>query len=274
MIYTGVNEEYLELSTVKDPAHLLHKNVPESTLSILWFTEGQSTIVIDNVPHTFNPGQICCLTEFHSIAINQLGTLRLIRFDRPFYCIIDHDSEVGCKGLLFFGASNVPVIQITPEEQEKFDILWRMFELEVQASEDLKQDMLQMLLKRLLILATRLYKNQELPMMVSSPDQDLIREFNFLVEQHFKSKHTVQAYADLLFKSPKTLSNQFKRIIGKTPLAFIQERRYLEAQRMLMFSNMSIKEIALDLGFEDSQSFSRFIKKQSGKAPSALRNAS
>ena len=37
-----------------------------------------------------------------------------MRFDRPFFCVIDRDSEVGCKGILFFGASELPVLTIDP----------------------------------------------------------------------------------------------------------------------------------------------------------------
>ena len=40
---------------------------------------------------------------------------------------------------------------------------------------------------------------------------DLIREFHFLVQMHFREKHAAADYADLLYKSPKNLSNAFKK---------------------------------------------------------------
>jgi hypothetical protein len=79
-------------------------------------------------------------------------------FNRAFYCIADHDSEVGCKG--FFGASQFPKITIPDEELEKFEILWKMFAIEMESKDDLQNDMLLMMLKRLLILCTRIYKEQ------------------------------------------------------------------------------------------------------------------
>lgn len=47
---------------------------------------------------------------------------------------------------------------------------------------------------------------------------DMIRCFNFLVEQHFREKHGAADYTDLLFKSPKTLSNLFLKVGSRRSL--------------------------------------------------------
>ena len=79
-------------------------------------------------------------------------------------------------------------------------------------------------------------------------------------------------YADLLNKSPKTLSNLFKKITDKSPLKFIHDRKMLEARRLLAYTEMSVKEIAYELGFDDLQSFSRFFKKLASIAPSDFKS--
>lgn len=96
---------------------------------------------------------------------------------------------------------------------------------------------------------------------------DMIRDFQFLVEQHFKTKHSVQEYADLLNKSVKTLANTFSKASDKSPLQIIHERKVLEAKRMLRYTDKPIKEIAYELGFEDIQTFSRFFKKMESLSP-------
>jgi AraC family transcriptional activator of pobA len=128
--------------------------------------------------------------------------------------------------------------------------------------------MLQMILKRLLILCTRLYKEQSDLKSLTSFDSDLVREFNFLVEKHFKKIHTVKEYAELLNKSPKTIANLFSKMSSKTPLSYIHDRIMLEAKRLLFYTDKPIKEIGYELGFEDIQSFSRFFKINEGKSPS------
>ena len=177
---------------------------------------------------------------------------------------------MSCKGVLFFGASRLPVVQVPIDELDKFETLWKMFLIEMDSDDNLQIDMLQMMLKRYLILCTRIYKMQALNLDKKS-DYDLIREFNFLVEQHFKTKHTIAEYAELLNKSPKTLSNLFSKTGAKTPLQYIQDRKMLEARRLLHHSDMQIQEIAYEIGYEDIQTFSRFFKKKEGISPTAFR---
>ena len=83
--------------------------------------------------------------------------------------------------------------------------------------------------------------------------------------------HQVQDYANLLFKSPKTLSNIFSKYSDRSPLQLIKDRIILEAKRLLMYTEMSSKEIAFELGFDDPASFSRFFKNAVKESPSAFK---
>lgn len=272
MEYKGHTDEYLLLVEITpDNCHLLKKPATQEQ-SLLWMTAGGNQLNIDGRDYTFEENEVVCLTQFHRLSAKKVSSLRMVRFNRPFFCVIDRDSEVGCKGILFFGASQLPVFRIPADELEKFDILWRMFCLEMQSRDSLQIEMLQMMLKRLLILSTRLYKAQKMAGTATEGTQmDLIREYNFLVEQHFRTKHTVAEYANMLHKSPKTISNLFSRLGAKTPLQLIQERKMLEARRLLHYTDMPVKEIAYELGYEDLQTFSRFFKAQEGVSPSEFR---
>lgn len=267
MKYKGKSNEYLLLTTVTNTDNALLKEPLENGLTVLWNIDREALLVIDGVQFRIQKNQIIFLTEFHQTEIKNIQQLRLIRFNRSFYCIIDHDSEVGCKGILFFGASQVPLISIPVDESEKFETLWKMFGIEMQSKDSLQIEMLQMMLKRFLILCTRLYKIQHKVLTMGKGSMDIVRQFNFLVESFFKTKHTVAEYAGLLNKSPKTLSNLFAQYNQKTPLQIIQDRKLLEARRLLHYTDKSVKEIAYELGFEDVQTFSRFFKKKEGVSP-------
>jgi len=267
MKFIGHTEEYLFLETIDSRSCDILKEHIESSLTILWFQSDTNILIIDGKEEVFSKNQIVFLTEFHQIVPKKIGEIRILRFNRPFYCILDHDSEVGCKGILFFGASQLPVITLAQEDYEKFDTLWKMFTIEMESNDNLQIDMLQMMLKRYLILCARRYKNQE-NYPVERNETDLVREFNFLVEQHFRSKHSVAEYAELLHKSPKTISNIFSKMDSKSPLKYIHDRIALESRRMLYYTDMPVKEIAYQLGFDDIQAFSRFFKKQEGISPS------
>jgi AraC-like DNA-binding protein len=274
MKYIGTTSEYLCLTTNDiESCNILNESV-ENCLTVLWFTQSnQNKLIIDGDEFVFSKNEIVFLTEFHKISIDKLENVKLLRFNRPFYCILDNDIEVGCKGALFFGASQVPIITIPEEDLDKFETLWKMFIIEMQSSDNMQRDMLQMMLKRYLILCTRIYK-PKIQYPIENRDFDIVREFNFLVETHFKSIHSVTQYAELLHKSPKTISNLFRKFNSKSPLQFIQERKMLEAKRLLIYTTKQIKEIAYDLGFEDIQTFSRFFKRNEGMSPSKYKEAS
>jgi AraC-like DNA-binding protein len=270
MKFIGKTNEFIELTVLDGPQCDIFTDVPSSSLTILWFESDENDFIIDGKPYTFNKNQIVFFTEFHKIQVLKKGRTKYLRFNRSFYCIIDHDVEVSCKGILFFGASQLPVINISNDDIDHFETLWKMFSIEMEWVDNLQAGMLQMMLKRYLILCTRLFKSQhQFTEIIGSTD--IVREFNFLVETYFKTKHSVVEYAELLNKSPKTISNVFSKLDHKSPLQYIQDRKMLEARRLLVHSGMSVKEIANEIGFEDLQSFSRFFKKYEGISPSEYR---
>ena len=189
MQFQGRTNEYLLLTDITSQnCHILNEPI-ESSLSILWTQEEGTELIIDGITYTLAKNQVIFLTEFHKVEVIKVNSIRFIRFNRSFYCILDHDNEVSCKGLLFYGASTVPSISLPEEELEKFETLWTMFKIEMKSRDSLQIEMLQMMLKRLIILCTRLIKEQNQQSQLELPTLDLIREFNFLVEIHFKEKH-------------------------------------------------------------------------------------
>ena len=92
-----------------------------------------------------------------------------------------------------------------------------------------------------------------------------------LVDTHFKEKKQVQDYAELLFRSPKTISNLFSEYGLPSPLKVIHDRVVSEAKRLLLYTNKSAKEIGIILGFEDIATFSRFFKKMAKESISEYR---
>ncbi len=277
MIYTGSNGEYLELSEIKQSDALTALPAPhgagiENTLLFIWIRGDDAVMTYEGTDIALRSNTVVCLSFFRSLSFRKLTGARIVRFNPEFYCVLNHDSEVSCKGVLFYGAHQLPLFHVDGDDLAKFELLWEVFHAEMAAADRLQLEMLQMLLKRFIILATRVYKAQNRYYRLDSPDVDLVREFNFLVEQHFKTKHTVTEYADLLHKSPKTLSNVFSNLAGKTPLQIIHDRKHVEARRLLRYTSKTVSEIAYEIGFEDVQTFSRFFKKQDGNSPTEFKN--
>lgn len=85
-------------------------------------------------------------------------------------------------------------------------------------------------------------------------------KFKDLLEKHFSEWHKVNEYASELNISPDYLNATLKSGIGKTAKELIQQRIILEAKRLGLHTELSGKEIAFQLGFEDPSHFSKFYK--------------
>ena len=245
----------------------------DTTIKFLWNrNEIPVMIKVDDFEFSLKPDQIMTVTYLQKVSY-ELTELPLTSFlfNREFYCISDHDSEVSCNGILFFGTQDLPIITIPLEQKKKFELLYEVFLDEFKTPDKIQGDMLQMLLKRLIIICTRLAKEQLIVKTLNNEQIELIRKFNFLVDMHYKTKRKVSDYADLLFKSPKTLSNLFSIYNQKSPQQIILERLSLEAKRLIHFTDKQNQEIAFELGFSDPAHFSRFFKKMTQMTPSEYR---
>ncbi len=242
--------------------------------TIAWNRGTAQQVTIDKVAYTMEPATMLPIMLNQSFVFERPEDIVAWQFNREFYCIANHDAEVGCVGFLFFGPSPTMFVKLVEEDVEMLCRLLAVFEEEFLSDEDIKAEMLRMLLVRLIIIATRLAKKQYLGTEEVVEDKfNLIRQYNLLVEVHFRKERQVQFYAGLLHKSPKTISNIFSLYSKKTPLQVIQERVITEAKRLFYYTDKTVKEIADELGFEDAAHFSKFFKNSTSQNPSDLRKA-
>ncbi len=157
-------------------------------------------------------------------------------------------------------------IRLSQEDRERMNRMLEMIKDEFETTDDIQGEMMQVLLKRLIIIVTRLAKDQYISNELPGDKLDIIRKYNFLVETHYKKEHQVSFYAGQLYKSPKTLSNLFALYNHRTPLQIIQERLAQEAKRLFLYTDKTAKEIAYELGFEDAGHFGKFFKRLTGQS--------
>lgn len=92
-----------------------------------------------------------------------------------------------------------------------------------------------------------------------------------LLEKHIYSKKLVKDYSELLDIETKQLNFILQRSLGKKALELIHNRLLLEVKRLLLENKLSFKEISYTLNFDSQATFTRFIKKHTGKLPSELK---
>ena len=102
-------------------------------------------------------------------------------------------------------------------------------------------------------------------------DGHLAQQFVTLVQKHFKTDRTVQQYADMMGISANKLNAEISHSLGKSPKQIIQEHLLIEIKRLLIVNELSHKEISFELNFDSQNSYNRFIKVNTGKTPSGLK---
>lgn len=253
-----------------------HENIElrqdKSLYKFVWVQEGSLTVVIDHVEMNLQKDEIISLTPLQHIEIKKVdGRYLSLVFNSNFYCIFGHDNEVSCNGLLFYGSSNIMRLQLTPLESERLHAISSIFIDECVVHDSLQEEMLRIVLKRFIITCTRIARNRFEVSKEKEKSFDLIRQFYVLVDTYFREKKQVQDYAEMLFRSPKTLSNLFLEYDLPSPLKVIHDRIDSEAKRLLLYTNKTAKEIAELLNFDDLASFSRFFKKMNRESISEFR---
>jgi AraC-like DNA-binding protein len=248
------------------------KDQKDKLLTIAWNRRADQIITIDNIPTRFPANTIHCLMTSENFRFEKPEDIVAWQFSREFYCIVDHDKEVSCVGFIFYGPPQKMFIELSKNNQDRITVMLEMLKDEFENPDHIQGEMLQVLLKRLIIIVTRLAREQYVNEAELPGDKlDVIRKYNFLVETHYKKEHQVSFYAQQLFKSPKTLSNLFALYNHKTPLQIIQERLAQEAKRLFFYTNKTAKEIAYELGFEDAGHFGKFFKRLSGQSVTEIR---
>lgn len=271
MQVTGASNEVFNLVLIGDKNIDALQEAGPGEFRIFWNSVEGFEVEIDGVCATLGANEIIFLTEFDHIKALSYAEGRLFKFNRSFYCLDIHDREVGCKGILFFGGAGLSLVKVGSSDLEIFELLWRVFFIEMQARDNLQLEMLRMLLKRWIILCVRLYKRSRQIMEIGASKIEVVREFHLLVEQYYRLEHDVKSYAARMNKSPKTIANLFSKYKQRTPSQVIQDRVLQEARRQLRHSTKSVTEIAYEIGFEDIQAFSRFFRTKMGMSPKSFR---
>ncbi|WP_316777797.1 helix-turn-helix transcriptional regulator [Pedobacter antarcticus] len=106
----------------------------------------------------------------------------------------------------------------------------------------------------------------------SSRFEVITKAFKSSLENDFTKVKSPTVYANNLNISTPYLNECFKNTTGHSVSHHIQQRIILEAKRLLYHSNKSVKEIAVELGYDDYSYFTRLFAKITGMTPLAFRS--
>lgn len=118
------------------------------------------------------------------------------------------------------------------------------------------------------IRAAKMMKERKLP---ADHKKEIVTKFSELVNKFYKELKTTAPYAEKLNLSPNYLNTLVKQHLALSAGQFIKNRVILEAERLLLHTNLSVTEISYELGFTDNSHFGKYFKSLTNKSPKIYR---
>ncbi|MCR8558085.1 helix-turn-helix transcriptional regulator [Mucilaginibacter sp. BJC16-A38] len=216
----------------------------------------------------------------------QVVELKNIKLDGKGFTIMFHRDFLNgeplhqtIKKYSFFDYETNEALHISPREEE---IMWELFhkiETEYNNNQDeFSKEIIIGHIEAILKYSQRFYKRQFLNR--SELTGKITTKFNKAIRQYFENGAllanglpTVAAIAAQLKMSPSYLSDLLRQETGKPAIDHIHSYLISEAKNLLIGADLTVAEIAYQLGFENPPYFSRLFKKETGLTPIAYRDS-
>jgi len=135
----------------------------------------------------------------------------------------------------------------------------------------LSQEIICLLLKATMLKYGRNSENSSYIDFKTHRINSYIESFKSLVELHFKDLKRTSNYAQKLTISANYLNALVKDKLDISAENYIQDRVILEAERLLLNTNLTVTEISFDLGFTDKSHFGKYFKRITQESPNQFR---
>lgn len=177
----------------------------------------------------------------------------------------------------FFSYSVNEALHLSDKEEKMLEGIFKNIEQEYQTSIDqFSQDVMVSHLELFLNYCNRFYNRQFLTRKKAG--NDLLSKMEELLDEYFKNDKliesglpTVQYFAEIMNVSSNYLSDMLRTLTGQSTQQHIHNKLIEKAKETLTTTNLSVSEIAYQLGFEHPQSFSKLFKSKTNLTPIEFR---
>jgi len=250
----------------------LHAAHRHTFYHVVFFTDGAGSHSIDFENFVVRPNQIYFMIpgQVHSWSFEGFTDGYIINFSDSFFQSFLLNASYLEKFPFFSGDVNDAVINLSHDLHPQIKNLFEKIIKEWESSPMQTTDLMRVLMLQVFILINRFSAggNSKGPV---SYNQTLLKNFQKLIEVHYKNLKLPKDYAALLYITPNHLNAICKDLLGLQAGELIRNRTMLEAKRMLTNQQLTITEIAFELNFSDNSYFTKFFKKTEGVTPEEFR---
>jgi AraC-like DNA-binding protein len=233
--------------------------------TIIWVQKGSGTHLIDADRYPIEDNTVYCISpgQVHWLKADGNPEGYVISFTTEFFCLTDDNYDILFNAGLFYSFSEASMIKVSGDMQEEMKDMAEKMMKEYGNYFLLRSEVLRGFLKIFLIYLTRQYhRAPSTPQATKSTE--MVKRFLLSLEKNFASRKMVADYAEELSITPNHLNETVKKVSGFPASEHIKKRIILEAKRQALYADLSMKEIAYSLGFEDLSHFSKFFRNATG----------
>lgn len=259
------------VARLEDARPIIKLPVPPGRTSnhaVFLITAGQLAMTVGHGSYTLSGNDLLVIPAL------QIFSITAVRDDaRGFLCFFSSEmlrratSEIDFD---FLKLSGNPLIPVSAAQTGFITNLLTRLTAEYTENGAKKIDIIRPYLFALLAEINRAYAGVS-PVRADAGDR-LVQRFMDLLNAHIRRKRLVTDYAGLLSVSPNHLNKVVKARTGRSPSVWIDERIVLEAKVWLYQSDLTVAQIATELGFDDQANFGKLFRKYAQVSPSAFRN--
>ena len=238
--------------------------------------EGSLTLELNTVPYQ--------LEKNCSLFIDRKMVITGVKHSDDFRCVICAlSTDIGFS---FFNKSLMQSVMhllanpVITMNQDEVDLMLKYYELlvfkmdhpEMNFARETVRDIIRCFAYDLLSNITKHYSQNDGDDMLRQSDR-IFRKFMLLLAENSNVNRSVKSYADELCVSPKYLTSVCRKHSDSTASELIATSVMSRVKQLLLYSDLSIKEVAGEMGFDNLSFFGKYVKKHLGLSPNHYRKA-
>ncbi len=240
---------------------------------IIFITKGKGNHFIDFKKYSFQKGSIIFIAKEQVHAFDKKSTFEgfLILFTENFiWNTVDFSKSLNYS-MLYNYHSNSPILNPKDMPNENFfSIIEEIYQEYNFPNSFAKEEIISSLMNFLFLKAERIFRKD----LNSKREKKLAKPFNTfrnLLIKNYQNTRNASDYAQMMNISYKHLNDICKAVLRQTAKEFIDKYLILEIKRHLGSSNISIKELTFQMGFDEPTNFIKFFKKHTQQTPSQFK---